>query len=62
MDDQIAQRLWEAARQTGGTIMPGEVSESDIAHGRANGWLVCSRIGLFEATEELRKAALVMTA
>ena len=59
MDNQLAQRLWEAARQTGGTIVLADVSESDIARGRANDWLVCTRIGLFEPTEDLRKAALV---
>ena len=57
MNNSVAHRLWEAARKRGGTIKLDDVSESDIAHGRANGWLVCVSIGLFEATDELSKAA-----
>jgi hypothetical protein len=57
MLNPVAQLLWVAAQKRGGSIMLNDVSESDIAHGRANGWLTSAGIGHFKATEELRKAA-----
>jgi hypothetical protein len=57
VNNPIALRLWVAARPRGGSIMLDDVSESDIAHGRANGWLTSASIGHFEATDELRQAA-----
>jgi hypothetical protein len=57
MNNPVAQRLWAAARQRGGPIMLADVSEDDIAHGRANGWLTCTAGGNFGTTEELRRAA-----
>jgi hypothetical protein len=57
MSKAIAERLWVAARQRGGTIMLADVSESDIVCGRANGWVISAGIGHLEATEELRRVA-----
>jgi hypothetical protein len=57
MNNPAAQRLWAAARERGGSIMFTDVSEDDIAHGRANGWLTCTAGGHFGTTEELRRAA-----
>ena len=57
MSSSVARKLWAVARHKGGSIMLDDVSESDIAHGRANGWLRSVGIGHFEATDELRKAA-----
>jgi hypothetical protein len=57
MTSLVAQRLWAAARLTGGVITPDDVSESDIAHGRADGWLTSASIGHFEATDKLRQDA-----
>jgi len=58
MVNLVAQRLWAAARLRGGSIAPDDVSECDIAHGRAEGWLTCPGIGRFQATDKLRQAAL----
>jgi hypothetical protein len=57
INNAVANRLWVAARPRGGSIEIDDVSESDIAHGRANGWLTSASVGHFEATDELRQAA-----
>jgi hypothetical protein len=57
----VAQRLWAAARLRGGSIALNDVSESDIAHGRAEGWLTRPGLGCFQATEKLRQAAISTT-
>jgi hypothetical protein len=54
----VAKRLWVAARPKGGSIKIDDVSEADIAHGRANGWLMSASVGHFTATDELRQAAI----
>ena len=57
VNSSVAQRLWVAAQPRGGAIMLTEVSEADIARGKANGWLRSLGVGRFEVTEELRKSA-----
>ena len=58
LDNAVAKRLWVAARPRGGSIEIDDVSEADIAHGRANGWLTSVSIGHFMATDQLRQAAI----
>lgn len=59
MNNLVAQRLWAAARLTGGSIAVDDVSASDIDHGRAEGWLTSPSIGRFQATDKLRQVAIL---
>ena len=62
MNNSLAQRLLAAARLTGGSITTEVASESDIAHGRADGWLTSAGIGQFRATDKLRQVGVLTMA
>jgi hypothetical protein len=57
MSDPIAKRLWEAAERHGGAITLLDAPNADLAYARARGWLMNHGAGLFEATDELKRAA-----
>jgi hypothetical protein len=51
----LAQRLWEAAKLSGGSILQRDIAHEDIEHGLERGWLVSAGMGHYDPTDNLRK-------